>query len=83
MVAAVEGYCAKNDYNLILTNTNGDSQRLQSSLQMLIQKQVDGLLLMSTETHLAEQLSLELSIPAVVMDWWPNGIKCGQNLRRF
>ena len=80
VVAAVEGYCAKNDYNLILTNTNGDSQRLQSSLQMLIQKQVDGLLLMSTETHLAEQLSLELSIPAVVMDWWPTALSADKIL---
>lgn len=80
VVAAVEGYCAENDYNLILANTNGDSQRLQSSLQMLIQKQVDGLLLMSTETHLAEQLSLEISIPAVVMDWWPTALSADKIL---
>lgn len=80
VVAAVEGYCAENDYNLILANTNGDSQRLQSSLQMLIQKQVDGLLLMSTETHLAEQLSLEINIPAVVMDWWPTALSADKIL---
>lgn len=71
VVAAVEHYCAQNDYNLILCNTDGDCARLQKGLQTLLQKQVDGLLLMCTETHLQEHTTFHLTVPTVIMDWWP------------
>ncbi|PVX39690.1 LacI family transcriptional regulator [Pasteurella langaaensis DSM 22999] len=71
VVAAVEHYCAQNDYNLILCNTDGDCMRLEKSLQTLLQKQVDGLLLMCTETHLQEHATVHLTVPTVIMDWWP------------
>lgn len=71
IVAAVERYCSRQNYQLILANTEGDQARLQKSLQMLLQKQVDGLLLMCSDTHLSEQIELSLNIPAVIMDWWP------------
>lgn len=72
VVAAVERYCSRNNYNLILCNTDGDSERLHKSLQTLIQKQVDGLLLMCTETHLQQNEKLQFNVPTVIMDWWPN-----------
>ena len=46
VVHAVERYCCQQNYNLILSNTAGSPQHLQHNLQMLINKQVDGLLLM-------------------------------------
>lgn len=70
VVSAVENYCHQHNYNLILSNTNGDLERLQKSLQTLLQKQVDGLLLMCTETHFQHH-RLNLNLPIVIMDWWP------------
>lgn len=70
MVASVERYCSQHQYNLILCNTEGSQERLQKNLQTLIQKQVDGLLLMCTESHW-QVADLHLPLPTVVMDWWP------------
>ena len=74
VVAAVEGYCAQNDYNLILCNTDGDSARLEKSLQTLLQKQVDGLLLMCTETYSEQHIPFMPAVPTVIMDWWPTAL---------
>ena len=45
VMAGVEQYCQKNQYNLIIATTRGDAKRLQQNLQTLIHKQVDGVLL--------------------------------------
>ncbi len=71
MVAEVEHYCSQQNYSLILTNTEGNSERLKNNLQTLLQKQVDGLILMCSETKLAEIALPEITIPTVIMDWWP------------
>lgn len=81
IVASVEKYCSRNNYNLILCNTDGDQHRLEKNIQTLIQKQVDGLLLMCTESSFQAK-TLNLSIPMVVMDWWPtklNADKISEN----
>lgn len=70
VVASVEHYCNQHQYNLILCNTAGDPARLEKNLQTLIQKQVDGLLLMCTESHVQTH-PLNLPLPTVIMDWWP------------
>lgn len=70
VVAAVEHYCSQHQYNLLLANTHGDQQRLEANLQTLLQKQVDGLILICSENPLQSQF-LNLPLPAVVMDWWP------------
>ncbi|SEQ75259.1 substrate-binding domain-containing protein [Basfia succiniciproducens] len=72
VVHAVERYCCQQNYNLILSNTEGSPQHLQHNLQMLINKQVDGLLLMCSETHTQDNMPINLPIPAVIMDWWPS-----------
>ncbi|TDQ59669.1 LacI family transcriptional regulator [Mesocricetibacter intestinalis] len=71
VMAGVEQYCQQHQYNLILATTEGDEQRLQHNLQTLVQKKVDGLLLMCTDTGLASGPGLNLNLPLVVMDWWP------------
>ncbi|WP_032093413.1 substrate-binding domain-containing protein [Necropsobacter rosorum] len=71
VVAHVERYCNRHDYNLILCNTDDDESRLEKNLQTLMQKQVDGLLLMCTESRFRAK-PLNLSVPSVIMDWWPN-----------
>lgn len=73
VVRGVENSCYQRDYSLILCNTEGDEERMNRSLETLMQKRVDGLLLMCTETHLpsAEILNRYPSVPMVIMDWAP------------
>ena len=65
--------CFERGYSLVLCNTEGDEQRMNRNLETLMQKRVDGLLLLCTETH---QPSPEImqrypSVPTVMMDWAP------------
>lgn len=75
LVRGVERSCFERGYSLVLCNTDGDEQRMNRNLETLLQKRVDGLLLLCTETH---QPSPEImqrypSIPTVMMDWAPFG----------
>ncbi|MEH8047839.1 substrate-binding domain-containing protein [Gallibacterium anatis] len=71
VVSGVEQYCNQHHYNLIISSIDGNEQRLQQNIQTLIQKQVDGLLLMYSNTRHAMVEQLNLNLPIVVMDWWP------------
>ena len=73
LVPGVERSCFERGYSLVLCNTEGDEQRMNRNLETLMQKRVDGLLLLCTETH---QPSPEImqrypSVPTVMMDWAP------------
>lgn len=46
VVKGVERSCFLQGYNLILCNTEGDNERMKSSINTLLQKRVDGLILM-------------------------------------
>lgn len=73
LVRGVERSCFERGYSLVLCNTDGDEQRMNRNLETLLQKRVDGLLLLCTETHLPspEIMSRYPSIPTVMMDWSP------------
>lgn len=73
VVRGVERSCYERGYSLILCNTEGDKNRMDRSLETLLQKRVDGLLIMCTESHVpsAEILRRYPSIPSVMMDWAP------------
>ncbi len=73
LVRNVEHACYQQGYHLILCNTEGDVERLQSHLDLLLQRRVDGLLLMCTETnhHIAGWFERFGSVPTVIMDWGP------------
>ncbi|MCZ4059750.1 ribose operon transcriptional repressor RbsR [Pantoea sp. LMR881] len=73
VVRGVEDSCYERGYSLILCNTAGDEERMNRSLETLLQKRVDGLLIMCTESHLpsADILNRYPSIPTVMMDWAP------------
>ncbi len=73
VVRGVEESCYQRGYSLILCNTAGDEERMNRSLETLMQKRVDGLLIMCTESHLpsAGILNRYPAIPAVMMDWAP------------
>ncbi|WP_208229074.1 ribose operon transcriptional repressor RbsR [Brenneria izadpanahii] len=73
VVRGVERSCYERGYSLILCNTEGDRDRMSRSLETLLQKRVDGVLLMCTESHrpLPDMMNRYPSIPMIVMDWAP------------
>lgn len=77
LVAGVERICYQHGYTLVLCNTEGDPARLSHSLEALLQKRIDGLLLMCTEARSASADVFERhpAVPIVVMDWGPLNTK--------
>lgn len=73
VVRGVERSCYERGYSLVLCNTEGDEARMNHSLETLMQKRVDGLLIMCTESHRpsADILRRYPGVPAVMMDWAP------------
>ncbi len=73
VVKGVERSCYHQGSNLILCNTEGDNQRMKASINTLLQKRVDGLLLMCStlEGERLDVFDRYPDIPIVVMDWGP------------
>lgn len=73
VVKGVERSCYQQGYSLILCNTEGDNQRMKASINTLLQKRVDGLILMCStlEGERIEVFERYPDIPVVVMDWGP------------
>ncbi|AUI87800.1 transcriptional repressor PurR [Vibrio azureus] len=73
VVKGVERSCYKKGYSLILCNTEGDNERMRDSINTLLQKRVDGLILMcsSLEGERIDVFERYQDIPVVVMDWGP------------
>lgn len=78
LLKGVERRCYEKGYNLILCNTEGDSKRMQANVDMLLQKRVDGLLLMCSELDDPKQdlFYRHQPVPTVVMDWGPRVSGC-------
>ncbi|MBE4429806.1 substrate-binding domain-containing protein [Vibrio parahaemolyticus] len=73
VVKGVERSCYYKGYSLILCNTEGDNERMRQSINTLLQKRVDGLILMcsSLEGERIDVFERYPDIPVVVMDWGP------------
>ncbi|WP_318471494.1 substrate-binding domain-containing protein [Photobacterium leiognathi] len=73
VVKGVERSCYQQGYSLILCNTEGDHQRMHESINILLQKRVDGLILMcaTLEGEHFDIFEHYADIPVVVMDWGP------------
>lgn len=78
VVKGVERSCYHQGYNLILCNTEGDDQRMKSNINTLLQRRVDGLLLMCStlEGERLDVFDRYPDIPIVVMDWGPILFSC-------
>jgi LacI family transcriptional regulator len=78
VVKGVEQSCYQKGYQLILCNTEGDEHRMHHSINTLLEKRVDGLILMcsSLEGEHIEALELFPDVPVVAMDWGPIHFKC-------
>ncbi|MGL5949224.1 MAG: substrate-binding domain-containing protein [Aeromonas sp.] len=75
VVQGVEAYCFEQGYSLILCNTENQPSRQQHHLRMLMEKRVDGLLVLGTDidSSLRDMLRIHKSVPQVVLDW---GTEC-------
>lgn len=73
IVRGVERNCYEQGYSLILCNTEDDVARMDRSVETLLQKRVDGLLLMCNENYApsAEVFNCYPPLPIVMMDWAP------------
>ncbi|MBD2821698.1 ribose operon transcriptional repressor RbsR [Xenorhabdus sp. 42] len=73
VVRGVERSCYERGYSLILCNTEGNITRMARSMETLLQKRVDGLLIMCSETPRpsGDVLRRYPLIPMVIMDWAP------------
>ncbi|MDV7103762.1 substrate-binding domain-containing protein [Vibrio sp. TH_r3] len=71
VVKGVERRCYQQGYNLILCNTEGDQARMKDSINTLLEKRVDGLLLLCStlEGQHLDVFDRYKNIPTVVMDW--------------
>ncbi|AIJ08184.1 MULTISPECIES: ribose operon transcriptional repressor RbsR [Edwardsiella] len=71
VVRGVERSCYERGYSLILCNTEGDPARMSQSMETLLQKRVDGLLMMCTENFrpAQEMIARYPALPTVMMDW--------------
>lgn len=78
VVKGVERSCYHAGYNLILCNTEGDEKRMKASIDTLMQKRVDGFILMCStlEGEYSEILEKLRNVPVVVMDWGPISLPC-------
>jgi LacI family transcriptional regulator len=79
VVKGVERSCYQAGYNLILCHTEGSLARVQHSIDTLIQRKVDGLILLCAEEideanfDTLERLN---ELPLVMMDWSFNALNC-------
>lgn len=73
VVHGVERSCYERGYSLILCNTEEDADRMTHGMETLLQKRVDGLLIMCSETNSPPLQALRghPSLPIVMMDWTP------------
>lgn len=70
VILGVEDVALANDYHVFLCNTSYDLERGMAFVRSLVDKQVDGAMLMSSS--MSDELVLELArhqIPTVVLDW--------------
>ena len=67
----MEAYCFEQGYSLILCNTENQPPRQQHYLRMLMEKRVDGLLVLGTDidTQFRDMLRIHKNVPQVVLDW--------------
>ncbi len=76
VVQGVEQRCFEHGYSLALCNTRGDQARLHHNMEMLLQKRVDGIILMCTQLEIDRQLLAPYpNVPLVLADWGTNHLQ--------
>jgi len=70
---AIEKTAFENSYSVILCNSDGDLERESFYIEVLVSKQVDGLILVGTNRSSRKNPALDGSIPVAVVDRDLNG----------
>lgn len=78
IVQGVERGCYEVGYQLVLCHTENNKQRMLNNIANLLERRVDGLLVLCSETHtIPEDIFTSLpDLPMVVMDWMPFSGTC-------
>lgn len=78
VVKGVERRCYQQGYNLILCNTEGDVARLNRSVSTLVERRVDGLILLCSAFNGDPLAAFQnnLTLPKVIMDWGEVSFPC-------
>lgn len=71
VVKGVERRCYQKNYNLILCNTEGDKERMKTAVLTLLERRVDGLILLCStfDGQDLEAFEYYTDAPKVIMDW--------------
>jgi len=70
LIRGAETFAAQQGYDVFLCNTGYDPERTSSLVRRLIEKKVDGTIIMTTEMEYALVVSLTTKkIPVVLLDW--------------
>lgn len=78
VVKGVERRCYQRGFNLILCNTEGDVVRMNKSVSTLVERRVDGLILLCSAFN-GDPLAAfnnNIDLPKVVMDWGEVSYPC-------
>jgi DNA-binding LacI/PurR family transcriptional regulator len=68
VIRGVEDYCKKSGFNLILCNADDDPQKEKEYLEMLADKQIDGLIINTTGQSNELVASINRKLPVVLID---------------
>ncbi|MBS0447928.1 MAG: LacI family DNA-binding transcriptional regulator [Proteobacteria bacterium] len=75
IIKSVERQCYAEGYNLVLCNSEDDTERQADHLRMLAERRIDGLVLVASgeDAHVSEALA-ELRLPVVLVDREIDGV---------
>lgn len=76
IIRGIEDYCQKTGFNLILCNTDDNAEKEKSYVQVLLDKQIDGLIINTTGKNNALLGSIRQNMPVVLIDRGVSKLKC-------
>ncbi len=68
IIRGIEDICKTKNFNIILCNTDDDPQKQQEYLDMLVSKQVDGIIIQPIKGGLEKLRQIKEKIPIVILD---------------
>jgi LacI family transcriptional regulator len=77
LIEAIEATALRRGYTIVLCNSAFQAKKQAESLQLLVQKRVDGLIIVPVETEAPQLAALvEDGLPIVQVDRYADGLRC-------
>ncbi|MDD4595751.1 MAG: LacI family DNA-binding transcriptional regulator, partial [Candidatus Izemoplasmatales bacterium] len=82
LARSVDQFCTASGYSMILSNTNNDPVKDWATVNLLINRGIDGLIIAFSQDKNKERSSCfitmleDLDVPFVALDSWIEGLKC-------